>query len=169
LINEIHADPDPVLGDANGDGEVDSNDDEFIELVNLGTQEVNLGGWEIKDQVKIRFIFPADVKLGAGCAVVVFGGESPAPDQGNFQVFSASSLGLNNNGDEIQVISSAGEIISQINYGPEGGNNQSLNRYPDLDIQAEMILHSQIPEALGKLYSPGLSPAGEPIGHCPDN
>ncbi|MFC1997884.1 lamin tail domain-containing protein, partial [Chloroflexota bacterium] len=34
IINEIHADPDGALGDANGDGDPDNKEDEFLEIVN---------------------------------------------------------------------------------------------------------------------------------------
>ena len=36
VINEIHADPDGTLGDANNDGTANFSDDEFVEIVNTG-------------------------------------------------------------------------------------------------------------------------------------
>ena len=46
MINEILADPAPDLtGDANGDGERHATEDEFIELVSLSAQPVDLTGW----------------------------------------------------------------------------------------------------------------------------
>ncbi len=46
-------------------------------------------------------------------------------------------------------------------YGPDGGQNQSLTRDPDLDGLLPLVLHSQVPEANGLLYSPGLKLDGE--------
>ncbi|MEZ4639565.1 MAG: lamin tail domain-containing protein [Caldilineaceae bacterium] len=77
IINEIHADPDPDFGDANGDGTVDSDDDEFVEIVNATGVLADIGGWTLADAVQIRFTFPAGTVLAPGCAVVVFGGGRP--------------------------------------------------------------------------------------------
>jgi len=42
LLNEIHADPDLILGDANNDGQIHSDDDEFLEFVNFGENDLDL-------------------------------------------------------------------------------------------------------------------------------
>ncbi len=40
ILTEILADPDPLLGDANGDGTVHSSDDEFLEWYNHSSQAI---------------------------------------------------------------------------------------------------------------------------------
>ena len=74
---KIHADPDPILGDANNDGRIHSDDDEFLEFVNIGEIDLDLSGWTVSDLLKPRYIFPDGTILKMGCAAVVFGGGDP--------------------------------------------------------------------------------------------
>jgi hypothetical protein len=166
-INEIHADPDPLLGDSNQDGEVNADDDEFLELVNLSGRDLNLEGWQVYDQVRLRFTFPPGAVLKAGCGLVVFGGGSPQGIFGGSLVFSAGSLGLNNSGDSLVVKNSEGELIASCSYGEEGGQDQSLTRYPDRVGELPLVLHSLLSEAEGALFSPGLRIDGAPFADCP--
>ena len=155
LINEIHADPDPLLGDANGDGLVNSDDDEFLELVNPGSLPLDLSGWELHDGLRLRYTFPEGIILEGSCALVVFGGGVPGGEFGGSQIFTTSSLGLNNSGDTISLWDADGIEKLRLVYGSEGGQNQSLTRDPDLDGHLPLVLHSQVLEANGLIYSPG--------------
>ncbi len=167
LINEIHADPHPLLGDANNDGEVHSDNDEFLELVNVGEESLNLSGWQIRDLIKTRFVFPEGTILNGGCGLVIFGGEvSVALIEGS-QVFSTGSLALNNNGDTIFLLDQEQLIQMTLIYGPEGGEDQSLTLFPDLVGQLPHNLHSEIIEAEGRLFSPGTRVDGNAFGNCP--
>ncbi len=166
-INEIHADPDPLLGDSNGDGVVNSDDDEFLELVNLSGEDLDLTGWEIFDSVRLRYTFPEETVLKAGCGLLVFGGGSPTGEFGGSLVFTAGSLGLNNSGDQLAVKNLLGEQITSCSYGEEGGENQSLTRYPDLTGELPLVLHSLVIEANGALFSPGWRADGTAFGDCP--
>jgi len=166
-INEIHADPDPLLGDSNGDGVVNSDDDEFLELVNLSGQDLDLAGWKIYDSVRLRYTFPEETVLKAGCGLLVFGGGSPTGEFGGSQVFTAGSLGLNNSGDQLAVRNLLGELITSCSYGEEGGENQSLTRSPELTGELPLVLHSLVVEAHGALFSPGLRADGTIFGECP--
>jgi len=167
LLNEIHADPHPLLGDANNDGEVHSDNDEFLELVNAGEQSLNLSGWQIRDLIKTRFVFPEGTILNGGCGLILFGGEvSVALIEGS-QVFSTGSLALNNNGDTIFLLDQEHTIQMIVSYGPEGGENQSLTLFPDLVGQPTYNLHSEIIEAEGRLFSPGTRVDGNAFGDCP--
>jgi hypothetical protein len=167
LVNEIHADPHPLFGDANNDGLVSSDDDEFLELVNPGTETLDLSGWRIRDEVRVRFTFPENSLLESGCALVVFGGELQVEFIGGSQVFTAGSLGLNNSGDTIVIEDLDGVVQFSIGYGPEGGQDQSLTRRPDLIGELPLVLHSSIPEAEGALFSPGTRIDGSPFENCP--
>jgi len=114
VLNEIHADPHLTEGDANGDGVVSSDGDEFVELVNVSGHALALGGVTISDALAVRYTFPDADVLAPGCAVVVFGG-----------------LVLNNGGDTVTI--ARGEtVLTSLTYGPEGGQDQSLTRAPDL-------------------------------------
>jgi hypothetical protein len=106
VINEFHADPaGDISGDPNGDGTRDSGQDEFVELVNSGSNDLDLSGWTLSDAVQLRHTFPEGSIVEAGCALVVFGGGAP---QGAFggalvKTASAGSVGFNNGGDTITV------------------------------------------------------------------
>lgn len=114
VLNEIHADPHLTEGDANGDGVVSSDGDEFVELVNATGRPLALGGVTISDALAVRYTFPDAEVLAPGCAVVIFGG-----------------LVLNNAGDTATV--ALGEtVLTSVTYGTEGGQDQSLTRAPDL-------------------------------------
>ena len=167
VINEILADPDPVLGDSNRDGVISTDDDEFLEIVNISEETLDLSGWTVVDAVRLRFVIPEGILLKSGCGLVIFGGGVPAGDFGGSLVFRAGSLGLNNTGDQISLLDSDGVVIATVNYGPEGNQNQSLTRNPDLFGSLPLALHSQVPESGGSLFSPGTRSNGTAFGTCP--
>jgi len=167
LLNEVHADPDLVLGDANRDGQVHSDDDEFLEFVNIGDVDLDLSGWSIADSVKTRYEFPEGTKLKVGCGLVIFGGGDPPNDFGGSLVFSAGSLGLNNAGDKIFLIGASGEEKLSYLYGSEGGENQSLTRWPDISGELPLVLHSEADGSNGDFFSPGTRIDGSVFGDCP--
>ncbi|MEO1368905.1 MAG: lamin tail domain-containing protein, partial [Acidobacteriota bacterium] len=153
VINEIHADPDGTSGDANGDGSVDSSDDEFVEIVNTSSALFELTGFELSDSFSARHLFPPTT-LPAGCALVIFGGGTPTGAFGTAQtaVASEGSLGLNNSGDTV-TLSNGGFDLVEVTYGAEGGNNQSITRDPDLT--GAFAEHSTATGSGGTLFSPG--------------
>lgn len=153
VINEILADPDATLGDANGDGIVSTTDDEFVELVNNNGTDADISGWVLSDEYGTRHSFPAGTVVPAGGAVVVFAGGSPSGEFGGALVQSASngSLGLNNGGDTVTLSDPDGNVVVSYTYGGEGGNNTSLTRSPDV-ISSEFVAHSGVATTL---FSPG--------------
>jgi Calx-beta domain-containing protein/lamin tail-like protein len=133
VLNEIHADPHLTQGDANGDGVVSSDGDEFVEVVNVTAKTLALGSVTISDALAVRYTFPDAEVLAPGCAVVVFGG-----------------LVLNNGGDTVS-IALGDTALTLVMYGPEGGQDQSLTRAPDLT--GDFVQHlTANPE---RRYSPG--------------
>jgi hypothetical protein len=167
VINEILADPDPTQGDSNRDGVINSDDDEFLELVNISEQALDLSGWMVFDGVRLRFTLPEGTILGSGCGLVLFGGGQPSGDFGGSLVFTAGSLGLNNKGDVITLRDPDGIEMAEVSYGPEGNQDQSLTRNPDLFGPLPLVTHSQLPQAGGKLYSPGTRIDGSAFSRCP--
>jgi hypothetical protein len=121
VLNEIHADPHLTEGDANGDGVVSADGDEFVELVNVTGGPLALGGVTISDGLVVRYTFPDADVLAPGCAVVVFGG-----------------LVLNNGGDTVS-IALGDTVLTSVTYGPEGGQDQSLTRAPE--ISGDFVQH----------------------------
>lgn len=158
IINEVLADPPMDLaGDANGDGVRSFADDEFVELVNVSAEAVDLAGYTISDGVRVRFTFPAGTTLAAGAVAVVFGGG----DVGSFSVAttgevfaSDAGLGLTNTGDSVTLADVEGNVVDQMTYGSEGGHDRSLTRAVDGDPEATFIAHPDIE------FSPGFKSDG---------
>ena len=154
IVNEIHADPDSNVGDANGDGIISTIQDEFVELVNKTGEDVDISSWTLADSVSVRHTFPTGTIIPKNEAIVVFGGGTPMGSFGDATVQTAStgSLGLNNTGDTVTLSDSAADVTS-VTYGSEGGNNQSLTRNPDLT--GNLTTHSAAASSGGALFSPG--------------
>ncbi|MBK8900332.1 MAG: lamin tail domain-containing protein [Anaerolineaceae bacterium] len=166
VINEYLADPaDDLPGDANGDGTRDSSDDEFIEIVNVSGADLDVSGWTLSDAVQVRHTFPADSVIPAGCTAVIFGGGVPTGGFGGAVVQTASTgtLGLNNGGDTLTLENPTASTLA-VDYGSEGGSDQSLTRDPD--ITGAFVLHSQTAASGGTLFSPGTQLDGTPFSGC---
>ncbi|MCO5192065.1 MAG: lamin tail domain-containing protein [Anaerolineae bacterium] len=165
IINEIHADPDPVAGDANGDGVVSTSADEFVELVNATGSDLILDGWTLSDSSQLRHTFAAGSVLPDGCALVLFGGGTPTGAFGGAltQTASSGSLSLNNNGDSLTVLDEMGVIVATHTYPDHGDHNQSLTRDPDLNGSDVFVLHTLASGSGGALFSPGTRIDGTPF------
>ncbi|VAX37934.1 hypothetical protein MNBD_UNCLBAC01-416 [hydrothermal vent metagenome] len=154
FINEILADPAAgISGDANNDGTTSSKQDEFIELFNDSNYSVNISGWFLTDATKTRHLFPTNSVISPYDYFIIFGGGNPEIPLSTWQTASTKSLGFNNSGDTIRLFNNTSQLIDQVTYGKEGGKNQSLTYYPTGD--GDFILHSDIPQAQGRLFSPG--------------
>jgi hypothetical protein len=133
-INEILADPPAEMaGDANRDGERDASDDEFIELLNCGAATVDISGWALRDDLKVRHVFAEGVVVSPGEFVTVFGGGVPTGFQGKVYTASTGGLGLANTGDDISLLDAGGGLADFHAYASEGGRDESMVRYPDCD------------------------------------
>ncbi len=165
VINEISADPDAVLGDANGDGTVNTSEDEFIEIYNNTGGPLDLTGWTLSDAVGIRHEFSPGTMIDQDCAILVFGGGTPTGEFGfaAVQTASAGFLGFNNGGDTLTLNDGTVDVAQQI-YGSEGGGNQSLTRDPD--VTGAFVLHSTATGAGGALSSPGTNVDGSMFSGC---
>jgi hypothetical protein len=169
VINEFLADPaDGLAGDANHDGVRDASADEFIELVNSTTSDIDLSGYQLQTRAlnattdTLRHRFANGTRLFAGTAIVIFGGGAPNatnPLFGGAQIVKASSGGLSlvNSGGVITLRNKNSEIVSSIAYGTSLGlradQNQSLTRTPD--ITGAFSLHSLAAGGPDRSFSPG--------------
>ncbi len=158
VIQEVLADPPADAdGDSNLDGTRHSGQDEFVELLNIGTRTVDLGGWQLSDAGTApasRFTFPDDTSLGPGERVVLFGGGTPTGFTGSVFVDDGSiGGGLRNGGDTVFLIDpNVPDTVASAAYGTEGDKNQSLVRHPQ--GRGPFVLHSAFPGD-GALFSPG--------------
>jgi len=174
VINEFLASPpDSLVGDANGDGIRSSSQDEFIEIVNATGAPIDISGYSISDDDRIRHTFAPGAIVPAGEAVVIFGGGAPKGRFGNARqnqlVFTAStgSLSLNDDGDVITLIDRSGNRIDRVRYDSRvGGARQSVARAPDI-LGQKLLEHSKIADASGALFSPGLRSNGSAFQIAP--
>lgn len=165
LINEILADPPTGLaGDANGDGVGSSNDDEFVELFNAGNFSMDLSGWSLNDALQTRHVFPSGTWIPSQKLLVIFGGGSPQITAAPWQIASTGTLSLNNAGDTVTLYNLNHDIIDQMMYGTQGGQDQSLARSPE-GSGDHFVLHLSLANAGGQRFSPGyfVNPPVEPV------
>ena len=177
VLNELLTDPpNDLAGDANHDGIRDSSDDEFVELVNTTTRDIDLSGYQLETTrpatatPMMRHRFTSGTIFPAGTAIVIFGGGSPDPMHAAFhgaQVIKASSGGLSllNSDGIVTLRNPTGLLVTFASYGGSsglpGGANQSLTRSPDL-IGA-FTLHQTAPASDNRPFSPGTRLNGEPF------
>ncbi len=156
VLNEVLADPPPDLdGDANGDGTRSTSQDEFVELVNIGADPVDLTGWSIHDATGARHEFASGPVISPGDFFVVFGGGTPTGIPSGSDVASSGGLSLNNTGDEVRLVGADGVTRDFHAYGSEANADESLIRVPDGGPWTT-------PSGVGYdwLFSPGVSNTG---------
>ena len=170
VINEILADPDVDMGDANNDGIVDNSDDEFIEIINSSETLRDISGWAFGDVLDIRHTFPDGSILEPSCGLVLFGGGNPNGNFGNslVQVASSGKLGLNDNMENIYLYNSQLEVVASLSYGEEAGDNQSITRDPDIVGTTPLRKHSLATDSNGSFFSPGTQINGINFSGCPE-
>ncbi len=157
VINEIMAADN--ASDTNCDGSTTDTVDEFIELVNVSVNTLNLAGvavFETGVPLTARHTFAAGTTVAPGQAIVLWGGGAPAcPGVTNFAV-AAAGLGLNDDGDTITIRSAGATPITlavRAFTDAEAVNNVSLNRSPDV-IGTAFALHTAVSGAVGA-FTPG--------------
>jgi uncharacterized protein (TIGR03437 family) len=176
VINEILADPpgsaaSDLSGDANRDGVRDSDDDEFVELVNHSDAPLDISGVRLMDATSVRYTFPSNTMLAPEQSAVIFGGGQPPANEAAFGgalIVKTSSLSLNNNGDTVSVVlpvNGSDVIIATQAYGAEGGMDQSLTRAPD--GSGDFLRHTIAQGSDGRAFSPGTRSDGTPFGSPP--
>jgi len=163
--------------DANGDGDVDRVEDEFIEIVHMGQEPVDLSGCSLVESnlpFLARHRFPEGFTLEPGQVMVIFGGGEPseeleesAPDT-LFLISDsedpAFNLGLNldDAGDRLRMLDANGDEIFLFAYGDgclegdeclEALQDRAYSRVPDLS--GEFLPHP------GVIFSPGTQSDGE--------
>ncbi len=101
-LNEVL--PAPRAVDWDGDGTANA-EDEWIELHNLGSQAVDLGGWaldDVADGGSLPYVIPAGTQVAAGGLVVFFRRQS--------------GVVLNNDVDEVRLLAPDGSLRDQFAY-----------------------------------------------------
>ncbi|MDG1975829.1 MAG: lamin tail domain-containing protein [Akkermansiaceae bacterium] len=159
VINELLYDPSPG-NDVNQDGEANTSQDEFVEIVNTGNVSVNISGYQITDLSGNFFEFPAGSMISANEAIVVFGGGNPAATLNGVSVF-VGAPSLNNSGDTITLQDSSFTQVDQVRYEDNSSDDESLNRSPEL--VGGFQPHTTIASSVGS-ESPGTDVTGASFG-----
>ena len=170
LLNEFLANvPAGDDGDANEDGVRHYHDDEFVELVNIGDDTIDITGVTILNGDDERFAFD-DYCVEPLHAVVVFGGiedGADPPDGDGFTSFVSDSwFRYAQGGGHVVIQAADGDTIADVEYGshPEG----SLNLNDDLDGTG-FEPHTEVADDDEKLFSPGTCADGRPFTTgCPE-
>jgi endonuclease/exonuclease/phosphatase family metal-dependent hydrolase len=116
---------------------------EFVELVNGGNADTDLSGWTISDSVQVRHTFAPGTTLGAGRAVVVFGGSAGIPGGlGNAIAASSGLLGLTNDADTVTLTAPAA-TLDTVEY-TSSDDGVSINRDPDGAASGVFVLHTAL-------------------------
>ena len=170
VLNEVLYDPSNsgLLGDANGDGLYVQDEDEFIELLNTGSQPLDVSGWKVYDASALssgtpRHVFPAGSVIPSGTALVLFGGGTPTGSFGGavVQTTSTGAMNLNNAGDLLTITDAQDSVMITFDVAPYSDNpNESYTRSPD--ITGEFVQHSTVGSGT-LLFSPGTRLDGSPF------
>ena len=170
VLNEVLYDPSNsgLLGDANGDGLYVQDEDEFIELLNTGSQPLDVSGWKVYDASALssgtpRHVFPAGSVIPSGTALVLFGGGTPTGSFGGavVQTTTTGAINLNNAGDLLTITDAQDSVMITFDVAPYSDNpNESYTRSPD--ITGEFVQHSTVGSGT-LLFSPGTRLDGSPF------
>ena len=135
VINEMTPSP---TADYNGDGRLNTTEDEYVELVNAGAAPLDLSGWTLADGVTTRHVFPSGTVVAPGGAVVVFGGGTVRLRAGTTvaQAAKSKTLGLNNTGDKIVLSDLDGRAVARADYKSGVTAGKSWTRAQDLAADA---------------------------------
>ena len=140
VINEVLADPPSgERGDANRDGTRDGSQDEFVEILNTGSESIDISGWKLSDRDSDHpFSFPENTSIAPGEYIVLFGGGgtpnecSMSPEFGKV-CYDDGSIGggLRNSDEAVFLITASNDTIASAVWDKEGNKDQSLVRYPE--------------------------------------
>lgn len=124
VINEVLADP---ASDWDGDGIVDFKGDEWIEVLNNGTQPINLSDYYLRDGLGEELHLRLSGVVDPGETAVFHGSEAVAWQQE--MGMTTSGFSLNNGGDLVQLL--------RIYQGPDGPEYELMFAISYDDHEAE--------------------------------
>ncbi len=118
VLNEIL--PAPHAKDWDGDRQVDSRADEWVELRNLEARAVDLAGWvldDVPDGGSKPYTLPPGSAIPPGGYLVLFGRQT--------------GIALNNDSDTVRLLRPNGALADQFVYNKSPGYDRSYSRVPD--------------------------------------
>lgn len=165
-LNEILADP---ASDWDGDGEVDSKLDEWVEVINVGTSTVDLSRFRLSDEsagTEWRYVLGGT--LAPGEVLVIYGSQVVAWQNANG--VAAFGLSLNNGGDTVSLYEEAGGSTSVADARTytsiEVADDRSSGRLPNGG--GEWVVFDGLNPYTGTAFTPtGCLPSPGQASQCP--
>ncbi|MDX9753499.1 MAG: lamin tail domain-containing protein, partial [bacterium] len=176
LINEIHSDPDDPTAHA-----------EFLELVNTGSERVDLSGWQVQNA--IRYTIPQATTIAAGDYLVI--AQNVNTQRTKYQVPLSKVTGpfeglLSAEGETIELLDASGRLIDRVEYQlgfpwptvgdsiPEGtiGTSHSLqltNPIFDNDLGGSWRSGSPTPGKQNAFFAANIPPQIRQVEHKPQS
>lgn len=105
VINEIHYAPADK-----------TKPTQFVELLNTGSQSVDLSGWQFREA--ITYVFPAGTSLPAGGFVVVAGTPAAFQTAYGFAPLGPWTGALRRGGSHIELRDASGALVDEVSYRP---------------------------------------------------
>ncbi|MFW6195386.1 MAG: lamin tail domain-containing protein [Chloroflexota bacterium] len=92
--------------------------DEYVQIVNLGQDSVDLEGWKLQDAAdgSPTFVFPPHV-VESGEAIRVYTNQVHE-EWGRFSFGSGTAVWNNSNPDTASLVSAEGQVVSEASYPP---------------------------------------------------
>ncbi|MEM7388083.1 MAG: lamin tail domain-containing protein, partial [Verrucomicrobiota bacterium] len=155
VINEIHYDPEPKTDLA-----------EYVELLNTGSEAIDLSGWQFTNG--FDYTFPQGATLEAGAYLILaqnFNGYQKKFGSifvGGLKAFAGFDSGrLSNNGERIVLRNAAREIMDEVDYQvgfpwPTASQGESIQANGD-GVSME-LLHPSLDNDLGGSWRAGTIP-----------
>ncbi len=116
IICALPAGSDVVINEIMYHPESDQDDDEYIELVNTGSETVNLSDWSIKG---INYKFPAGSEINSGQYLVV--AKNPARFQSTYSIepYGPYDGILRDSGESLRLVDANEQEIDSVEYDDE--------------------------------------------------
>lgn len=157
VINEVYANVAPGdAGDANGDGVRDAYSDEFVEIVNVGTDTLKLDTVALFVGTTLKFRFDEPYCLQPSRGLVVFSRGTPSLSPDISVITADTRLTLTNAGGSVQLKRDQ-TVLDRFDWGE--GPQTSMVRQPELSFSGIPTSH----EVCGLLWSPGRCCDGQPL------
>lgn len=163
IFNEILADPG---NDANGDGTFSTGQDEFVEIYNTSTTDLDVSGYSVEERAGQRFVFPPGSTIPGNGIFVVFAGGVPTNLPCETAVANVTPFLSLNNGDDVVILRDAsGTTVSQYAYF-NGPTDESMALSPDFNQNQTYVPHTTIaanPVASSPCLENGVPNAALPV------
>ncbi len=169
VINELLADPGTGAkpNDANKDGLIDGDDDEFVEVVNVSAKTLLVDGVKVRDASGKTTTVAGGKCLPPNGALLFLGKLPDGADFGDVIAIGATAgLSLNNDGDSVTLLDGADTVLQSVTYGSDANADQSITRQTDLDPNAPFVKHTLAPNGGGTSMSPGRCQGGQAFSDC---